>query len=312
MFKPAERIVHHPAPGHWPSAQEAEGSQLFSPVRVGPVTLATRTWIPAMVPWRATPNGEVSPHVIDWYARFAEGRPGAIVVEATGIRDVPSGPLLRIGDDRFVQGLTRLADAVRTTSGGETKLFIQLIDFLAIKRRPERAAFLSRFLKVTDRLREATGEKEDAAVRANLIAMPDDALREVLDPREWESLAQGFRERVTDVDQPHIAALPRVLPSLFATAAARAEKAGFDGIELHYAHAYTMASFLSALNIRTDVYGGVRENRVRLPLEVYRAVRAAVSPRIAVGCRILAEECIAGGNGVEDAAFFTRSFAQAG
>jgi hypothetical protein len=42
--------------------------------------------------------------VIDWYARFAAGRPGVLVVEATGIRDVPSGPLLRIGDDRFVPG----------------------------------------------------------------------------------------------------------------------------------------------------------------------------------------------------------------
>lgn len=312
MFKPVERIVHHPAPGRWPSAQEAAGSRLFSSVQVGPLELASRTWIPAMVPWRATPEGEVSQDVIDWYARFAEGRPGAIVVEATGIRDIPSGPLLRIGDDRFVDGLARLADAVRRASGGETRLFIQLIDFLSIKRRPDRAAFLSRFLKITDRHRAATGESEDAAVRASLIAMPDEALRDVLDPRDWESLAQGFRERVTDVDQPHIADLPRILPGLFAAAAARAEKAGFDGIELHYAHAYTMASFLSALNTRQDGYGGSLENRVRLPLEVYGAVRAAVSPRMAVGCRMLAEECIAGGNGVDDAAFFARAFAEAG
>lgn len=311
MFKPAERIVYQPAPGRWPSAGEAAASRLFAPIQVGPLTLASRTWIPAMVPWRATPEGEVNQDVIDWYARFAEGRPGAIVVEATGIRDVPSGPLLRIGNDRFIPGLARLADAVRKASGGETRLFIQLIDFLAIKRRPDRAAFLTRFLALTDRLRAATGLHDDAAVRSALIAMPDEELHGLLDPRDRESLEQGFRERVTDIEKPHIAALPQVLPGLFSAAAQRAEAAGFDGIELHYAHAYTMASFLSALNTRAD-YGGARENRVKLPLEVYRAVRAAVSPAVAVGCRFLAEECIAGGNGVADTAYFATEFAREG
>jgi hypothetical protein len=67
--------------------------------------LRTRTWMPAMVPWRATDDGFVTPDVIAWYERLARGKPGALVVEATGIRDVKSGPLLRIGDDRFVPGL---------------------------------------------------------------------------------------------------------------------------------------------------------------------------------------------------------------
>ena len=312
MFKPAERIVHMPDPGIWPGVAEAAASRLFSPVRIGPVALATRTWVPAMVPWRATGDGYVNQDVIDWYARFARGRPGAIVVEATGIRDVPSGPLLRIGDDRFIPGLSELRSAVHQASGGETKLLIQLIDFLAIKRRPDRTAFLTRFLGITGALREATGKSDDADVRAALIAMPDADLQAILDPRDWESLSMGFRERVTDIDKPDIAALPQTLPTLFADAAVRAETAGFDGIELHYAHAYTMASFLSARNSRTDGYGGPREQRLRLPLEVYRAVRARVGPGTAVGCRFLAEECISGGNGVEDTAWFGAEFAKAG
>ena len=57
-----------------------------------------------MVPWRATEEGYVTDEVIEWYERFARGMPGAIVVEATGIRDVPSGPLIRIGHDRFLPG----------------------------------------------------------------------------------------------------------------------------------------------------------------------------------------------------------------
>ena len=67
-------------------------------------------------------------------------------------------------------------------------------------------------------------------------------------------------------------------------------------MELHYAHAYTMASFLSALNDRDDGYGGRRESRIRLPLEVFRAVRDAVSDRFIVGVRFLGDDCIPGGN----------------
>ena len=86
----------------------------------------------------------------------------------------------------------------------------------------------------------------------------------------------GYRERVTDIEQAHIEELPRVLPALFSQAAERARRAGFDGVELHYAHAYTMASFLSATNTRTDGYGGGREQRARLQLQMPRVFAAAV------------------------------------
>ncbi|WP_447763475.1 oxidoreductase [Sphingopyxis panaciterrae] len=312
MFKPAERIPFRASAGTLPTAAEAEQSRLFSSVAVGRVRLAHRSWVPAMVPWRASDDGFVNADVIDWYARFAAGCPGAIVVEATGIRDVPSGPLLRIGDDRFVPGLRDLADAVREASGGQTRLFIQLIDFLAIKRRPARATFLARFLELGDVHREAAGTDDDAAVRAALAAMPDAQLREILSARDWESMTQGFRERVTDVERPHVAALPQVLPGLFADAAARAQRAGFDGAELHYAHAYTMASFLSATNDRSDGYGGKIADRVRLPIEVLAAVRARVGPDFAVGARYLAEECIPGGNGLSEGMAIGIRLAEAG
>jgi 2,4-dienoyl-CoA reductase-like NADH-dependent reductase (Old Yellow Enzyme family) len=274
-----------------------------------------------MVPWRATPEGFVTPGVLDWYGRFARGRPGTIVVEATGIRDVPSGPLLRVGHDRFLPGLRDLVARVRRESGGSTRLLLQVIDFLAIRRRPEPAAFFRRFLAVGPDLRRrlaaADGEPRwetapESEVRERLAGAPRDLVERTLAPRELEDLDFGHRERVGDEHLPHVRDLPRFLPGLFADAAARTRDAGFDGVELHFAHAYTMASFLSPLNRRRDGYGGPRENRVRLPLEVLAAARARVGPDFCVGVRFLGDEAIAGGFGVEEASWFGVRFAEGG
>ncbi len=314
--------VKHPLPATaWPSAYEASRSRLFSPIDIGSIRLEERTWVPAMVPWRATDDGFVTEDNLDWYGRFAGGRPGAIVVEATGVRDVPSGPLLRIGHDRFIPGLRRLVDRVRQESDGHTRLFIQIIDFLSVRRRPDPSKYFERFLVITDRHRRLLSEVSedenwvratDDRVRKFLESAPDDVIERVLDERELESLRFGSRERVTDTQLEHIRALPDVLPGIFADAAARAKEAGFDGVELHYAHAYTMASFLSARNTREDGYGGPRENRVRLPLEVFAVVRDRVGPGYVVGCRYLGDDVIEGGNRIEDAVYFGRRFAEAG
>ena len=321
MWQPPERIKHELPAASWPTREQAAGARLFQPRTIGPRTAATRTWVPAMVPWRATDDGFVTPDVIDWYRRFAEGKPGVLVVEATGIRDIPSGPLLRIGHDRFIEGLTTLASAVHEASQGETLLLIQLIDFLSIRRRPPRDKYFERFLALTNRHRDAlaivTSDAtartcDETELRARLAALGESDLAYVLSLRELEDLERGYRERVTDTYATHIAELPAVLPTLFANAAERAVAAGFDGIELHYAHAYTMASFLSALNTRDDGYGGRREHRVRLPLEVFAAVRRRISNRAVVGCRYLGDDVVDGGNHVDDAVWFGIELARAG
>jgi len=313
MWRPKERIKYKPQPGPWPTADAAEASLLFSPIDVGPVHLGQRTWVPAMVPWRASEDGAVTRDVLDWYRRFAIGKPGAIVVEATGIRDIPSGPLLRISDDRFLPGLEKLVETVREASGGETRLFIQIIDFLRINRRPAAEKYFQRYLEITDAHRAYFhNELGDEDIRLKFLELTDDALADVLCRREYEAYACGYRERVTDTELPHIKALPETLPGLFASAAGRAERAGFDGVELHFAHAYTMASFLSARNTRDDGYGGDLAGRVRLPLEVYETVRKSVGENFVVGCRCLADEIIERGSTPADAAYFGVQFAKAG
>ena len=322
MWKPANRVRHALPIVRNPTAVEADGAALFTPIRLASgLEIRERSWVPAMVPWRATEDGFVTQDVLDWYGRFADGAPGVIVVEATGIREVPSGPLLRIGHDRFLPGLERLVETVKERSHGQTRVFIQIIDFLRIRRRPERESFLGRFLPITEHhLQNLASVLDDTKwtsaaepeVRAQLLALDAEALGRVLHRRELEDLERGARERVTDVDQPHIRDLPKALPELFAAAGDRARRAGFDGVELHYAHAYTMASFLSALNTRTDGYGGAREHRVRLPLEVYAAVRARVGRDFALGCRFLCDDIVEGGNRIDDATWFGVELARAG
>jgi 2,4-dienoyl-CoA reductase-like NADH-dependent reductase (Old Yellow Enzyme family) len=314
MWKPPERIRYRTHPGEWPTAAVAAASKLFMPLNYQALSLSARTWVPAMVPWRATETGFVTPDNLDWYERFARGQPGVLVVEATGIRDIASGPLMRISDDRFIPGLQTLVERVRAASDGQTRLLIQLIDFLTVRRRPEPEKFFARYLKITDQHRDAlkADDWSENRVRKALSDLELEELKTILSPREFESLRFGYREHVTDTQIPHIAELPETLPVLFADAARRSQIAGFDGVELHYAHAYTMASFLSATNNRRDGYGDSLENRVRLPIEVYQAVRETVGKDFVVGCRFLTEDCIENGSSTDDSSFFAQQFAAAG
>jgi 2,4-dienoyl-CoA reductase-like NADH-dependent reductase (Old Yellow Enzyme family) len=127
-----------------------------------------------------------------------------------------------------------------------------------------------------------------------------------LTAREFEDFRYGYRQRVEDLGTQEI----EELPGLFTQAARRARLAGFDGVELHMAHAYTLASFLSKLsNKRTDDYGA---DRLKLPLAVVRAVRAEVGSDYLVGVRYLGDEAVEGGNAIEDTVPIGVALAKAG
>ncbi len=100
---------------------------------------------------------------------------------------------------------------------------------------------------------------------------------------------------------------------MFAAAAARAREAGYDGVELHSAHAYTLSSFLSRHNPRRDEYDGrTLEGRLRLFGKVMLAVRARVGADFPIGVRFLAEESIKDGYGLPDAQRIALRLAQMG
>lgn len=216
------------------------GGKLFEPLAVGPVTLPNRIVLPAMVTRLSGEDGHVNQEIVDRYVRFAQGEPGLIVVEAMGISQAKSGPLLRIGDDAFLPGLERLAARVHKSSA--TLVVPQIIHFLKIAR-------------------------------------------------------SGWRQTVADLTTAEIEAII----GQFAAAAVRARRAGFDGVELHMAHAYTLSSFLSRRNRRRDEYGGSLANRLRAPTRALLAVRQAVGRDFLVGVRFDGEECITDGYSLHDA-----------
>ena len=108
------------------------------------------------------------------------------------------------------------------------------------------------------------------------------------------------------------AALQRVKND-FVSAAQRAHRLGIAAIELHAAHGYLLHEFLSPLsNDRHDDYGGTLENRMRFPLEVFEAIRAAVPKEMPVGVRISATDWVPDGWGVEQSIVFTKELQRRG
>ncbi|MFQ5505990.1 MAG: NADH:flavin oxidoreductase [Planctomycetota bacterium] len=118
----------------------------------------------------------------------------------------------------------------------------------------------------------------------------------------------GWRQKIADLSRAELG----TLPALFARAAVRAQTAGFDGVELHMAHAYTLSSMLSRSNKRGDEYGKSLENRMRLPSMVLETVRERVGDEYPVGVRFDAEECIKNGYSLPDSTEFALRFAELG
>jgi 2,4-dienoyl-CoA reductase-like NADH-dependent reductase (Old Yellow Enzyme family) len=271
---------------HTAVAGERAASLLFTPLSIGRggLVLPNRIWLPAMVTWRGTEDGFVTPSVREIYLRYAHGGAGMIVLEATGVRDVASGPLLRLSHDRYVPGLRALVTQMKAVAP-RTLAVPQIIDFLKIARRKSTRDFIEDAVR-RGRLPDEARQVSDAEFEADLE-------RFLPSERERRDFRFGWRQRIEDLGRDEIARLP----GWFADAARRARQAGFDGVELHFAHAYTLASFLSATNARADEYGGSFDNRLRLPRAVIAAVRDAVGHDFLVGCRFLGSEDILGDDG---------------
>lgn len=122
----------------------------------------------------------------------------------------------------------------------------------------------------------------------------------------FEGLSKSERHELTKEDI-------QKLVNAFANAAICAKDAGFDGVQIHSAHGYLLSQFLSpAYNRREDEYGGSIENRTRVHLETYNAIREAVGADYPVLIKINSEDCIENGLTLEDSVIAAKIIADAG
>lgn len=125
---------------------------------------------------------------------------------------------------------------------------------------------------------------------------------------DWLKIARHWKQDIHDMTPDEI---DKVI-EYHEKGAVRAIKTGFDAIEIHAAHGYTLASFLCLRNKRQDGYGGTFKGRIRLVGEVYERVRAVVGSDYPLGVRINGDDFIVGGNSLKQSRSIAQRLAEMG
>ena len=268
---------------------------LLTPFSIGSFRLKNRIVALPLYTGYAYPDGRVSPFMIEHYWNIARSGAALVVIgNASVSEDGASADCnLRVHDDRFIPGLSRLARAVRT-AGAFSCLQLNHGGPFAKNGRP----------MVPSPMSGATITHDIASLRAFMETFP---------VRERFGLTRQLMEMVYHWQQAMEPAVRERITEDFASAAHRAWQAGFDMVELHGGTGYLLASFFSAyMNRIASGYGGSPEARARFPLEVLGAVKDRLPPDFPVGFRLMIREWVPGGVEPEEAATHARLLEEAG
>ncbi len=244
-------------------------SQLFTPLKLGDLELANRIVIAPMCQYSAEDGRAGDWHMIH-LGHLALSGAGLMILEATAVS--PEGRIspqdLGLYSDACEEALARVLRAVRAHSP----------------------------IPIAVQLAHAGRKGSSRAPWEGGTQIPPDA------PGGWKTEAPSARPHASGEDVP--VALDREglarVKADFVAAARRADRLGLDGIEIHGAHGYLLHQFLSPIaNAREDEYGGSLENRMRFPIEVFEAVRAAFPAEKPVWMRISATDWVPGGWDIE-------------
>lgn len=256
-------------------------SQLFSPFALGPLQLKNRIAIAPMCQYSAEDGLATDWHMIH-LGHLALSGAGLLMTEATAV--TPEGRIspadLGLWSERHADALAKVVQAIRRHSAMPLAVQLGHAGRKASSQAPwEGGACIP----------PQQGGWQTVAPSA-LPHAPGETVPLALD-------AAGLRE----------------VKDAFVAAARRVHALGIEGIELHGAHGYLLHQFLSPIaNVRTDAYGGTLENRMRFPLEVFDAVRAAVPKDVSVGMRISATDWVDGGWDLEQSVVFAQALKAAG
>lgn len=246
-------------------------TSLFQPITLDGLTFSNRIAVAPMCQYSADDGSASDWHLYHWMNLAMSGA-GMVTVEMTDVERrgrITHGCLGLYSDDNEAAA-RRTLDAARRVGSPATKFGIQLAH--AGRKASNRKPW------------EGGGP---------------------LQPNEdpWQTVSASAIAYDTGWNVPHALEEEEILQLIerFAEAARRAERAGFDFLELHAAHGYLVFQFLSPLsNQRTDRWGGSLENRMRFVVEIAKAVRKAV-PDLMLGARLSVKDWVDGGFDVEDA-----------
>ncbi len=254
---------------------------LFSSINLGGLELANRIIIPPMDQYSADEGRPSQWHHMH-YGHLAVSGAGLLIVEATAVE--PEGRI-SLGD-------------LGLWSDEHEKLHKGMLDFIGAFSSTPVAIQLGHSGRKgsTARPWEGRGPLELHEGGWNVCA-PSPLPFDATSPTPL-ALSSGDIDRLT---------------ASFVAAAQRAQRAGYKAVELHAAHGYLLHEFLSPLtNKREDVYGGSLENRMRLPLQVFAAVRKALPSTMPVGMRVSGTDFAPGGWDVHECAVLAQQLEKAG
>jgi 2,4-dienoyl-CoA reductase-like NADH-dependent reductase (Old Yellow Enzyme family) len=260
-----------------PRREEIVTGILFSAFPLRNVTVPNRIVVSPMCQYSAVDGVAGDWHLIH-LGQFALSGAGLVFVEATAVEAIGriTPGCLGLYSDQAEQALAAVVRSFRAHAG-KSRIGIQLA-------HAGRKASISRPWEGGRPL----APKEGGWRTVGPSAIPFDQNRPAPEPLDEAGIAR--------------------IKAAFVQAAQRAVAIGFDVIELHMAHGYLLSEFMSPLaNRRTDAYGGTLANRVRLPAEIFAAVRAAVPAAIPVGARISGSDWAEGGAGPDDAVALGRA-----
>jgi 2,4-dienoyl-CoA reductase-like NADH-dependent reductase (Old Yellow Enzyme family) len=258
-------------------------SRLFSPIEIGGMQFHNRIAVSPMCQYSADDGSATDWHIQHWMMLAMSGA-GMITAEATGVTRAGriTHNCLGLYSDHNEAAAARALAAARRVARPGTRFGIQLAH-----------AGRKASTQVPWQGGGALGKGEDPwpTLAPSAIAFTD----------SWHVPQALDREGIAGVT------------AAFVQAAKRAERAGFDYVEIHGAHGYLLHEFLSPLaNRRDDDYGGPLENRMRLILDVAHAVRAALPPAMIVGARLSATDWVEGGFNVDEAVIVAGALKDAG
>ena len=256
-------------------------SALFSPFHLGPLPLANRIVIAPMCQYSADEGCANDWHLIHLGGLALSGA-GLLTIEATAVTRegrITPGCLGLWSDDNEAALRTVLA-SVRRHSAMPIGIQLAHAGRKASSHKPWHGGQLI------------------PLAEGGWRPLAPSALPQLAGEPPPEALNASGLQRITDA---------------FVDAAVRAHHLGIDAVELHAAHGYLLHQFLSPLaNQRTDGYGGALANRMRLPLEVFDAVRAAVPATLPVGVRLSATDWVDGGWDLPQSITFSQALAARG